>query len=50
MAEHLKYADIKLGGRVLIGIVIDPTKKKTNLLQSFKKSRGIYRIHVIAEF
>ena len=50
MTEHLKYAQIRLGERVLIGIVVDPTKKKTNLLQSYKKVRGFYRIHVIAEF
>ena len=50
MTEHLKYAHIRVGGRVLIGIVVDPTKKKINLLQSYKKVRGIYRIHVISEF
>ena len=50
LTEHLKYANIRVGERALIGIVVDPTKKKRNLLQSYKKVRGIYRIHVIAEF
>ena len=50
LTEHLKYASIRVGDRARIGIVVDPTKKKINLLQSYKKVRGIYRIHVIAEF
>ena len=50
MTEHLKYLQLKVGERVLIGIVVDQTKKKINLFQSYKKVKGFYRIHVISEF
>ena len=50
MTEHLKYLHLRVGERVLIGIVVDPTKKKINLFQSYKKVKGFNKIHVISEF
>ena len=50
MTAQLKYADITVGERVLIGIVMDTSETKRNLYLSFKKVRAFYGVHVISEF
>ena len=49
MTRRLKYAEIRVGGKAIIGIVIDPTKKKTCLKQSLERVQAIYGVYLIAE-
>ena len=49
MTEQLDYAEIRVGKRAIIGIVIDPTQKKTCLKQSFKKVQVIHGVYLVAE-
>ena len=49
MTQRLNYAEIRVGQRAIIGIVIDPTKKKTCLKQSLKKVQAIHGVYLVAD-